>query len=63
VTSRPAAQSFLPHEDPEASLLAFWRDTLGFEVRNDVGYGKLCWITLGPADQPEASLSIGVSMR
>ena len=28
--------SFLPHADPDASL-AFYRDTLGFEVRNDVG--------------------------
>jgi hypothetical protein len=54
--------SFLPHEDPGASL-AFWRDTLGFEVRNDVGYGKMCWIPLGPADQPEASSSIEVSTR
>jgi hypothetical protein len=32
--------SFLPHDDPEASL-AFYRDTLGFEVRLDVGKGKM----------------------
>ena len=43
--------SFLPHNDPDASL-AFYRDTLGFEVRNDVGYGGMRWITVGPADQP-----------
>jgi catechol 2,3-dioxygenase-like lactoylglutathione lyase family enzyme len=43
--------SFLPHTDPEASL-AFYRDTLGFEVRNDVGYNGLRWITVGPPDQP-----------
>ncbi len=42
--------SFLPHNDPDASL-AFYRDTLGFEVRNDVGYGGMRWITVGPADQ------------
>jgi catechol 2,3-dioxygenase-like lactoylglutathione lyase family enzyme len=48
-------QSFLPHEDPEASL-AFWRDTLGFEVRNDVGYGGMRWITVGLADQPGTSI-------
>jgi len=30
--------SFLPRDDPDASL-AFYRDTLGFEVRNDAGYG------------------------
>jgi catechol 2,3-dioxygenase-like lactoylglutathione lyase family enzyme len=47
--------SFLPHDDPEASL-AFYRDVLGFEVRNDVGYGGMRWITVGPADQPETSI-------
>ncbi|MBW8698610.1 hypothetical protein MBT84_03355 [Streptomyces sp. MBT84] len=47
--------SFLPHDDPEASL-AFYRDTLGFEVRNDVGYGGMRWITVGPADQPGTSI-------
>ena len=43
--------SFLPHDDPDACL-AFYRDTLGFEVRNDVGYNGMRWITVGPADQP-----------
>jgi len=47
--------SFLPHDDPEVSL-AFYRDTLGFEVRNDVGYGGMRWITVGPADQPGTSI-------
>ena len=47
--------SFLPHEDPEASL-AFYRDTLGFEVRNDVEYAGMHWITVGPADQPSTSI-------
>jgi uncharacterized glyoxalase superfamily protein PhnB len=47
--------SFLPHEDPEATL-AFYRDTLGFEVRNDVEYGGLHWITVGPSDQPGTSI-------
>jgi uncharacterized glyoxalase superfamily protein PhnB len=47
--------SFLPHDDPEASL-AFYRDTLGFEVRNDVGYGGMRWITVGPAHQPGTSI-------
>ena len=42
--------SFLPHTDPDASL-AFYRDTLGFEVRNDVGYQGMRWITVGPAGQ------------
>jgi catechol 2,3-dioxygenase-like lactoylglutathione lyase family enzyme len=50
--------SFLPHDDPE-TCLAFWRDTLGFQVRNDVGYGKMRWITVGPADQPGTSILLG----
>ena len=47
--------TFLPHDDPDASL-AFYRDTLGFEVRNDVRYGGMSWITVGPADQPDTSI-------
>jgi catechol 2,3-dioxygenase-like lactoylglutathione lyase family enzyme len=47
--------SFLPHDDPDAAL-AFYRDTLGFEVRNDVGYEGMRWITVGPADQPGTSI-------
>ena len=47
--------SFLPHNDPEASL-AFYRDTLGFEVRNDVGYNGMRWITVGPREQPGTSI-------
>ena len=47
--------SFLPHNDPDASL-AFYRDALGFEVRNDVGYGGMRWITVGPAGQPGTSI-------
>ena len=45
----------LPHDDPEASV-AFYRDGLGFEVRSDVGQGRMRWITVGPADQPETSI-------
>ncbi|WP_432956284.1 VOC family protein [Micromonospora haikouensis] len=47
--------SFLPHTDPEESL-AFYRDVLGFEVRNDVGTGTMRWITVGPAGQPGTSI-------
>ncbi len=45
----------LPHTDPDASL-AFYRDVLGFEVRADVGTGRMRWITVGPADQPGTSI-------
>ena len=47
--------SFLPHTDPEASL-AFYRDALGFEVRLDVGYEDMRWITVGPPDKPDVSI-------
>jgi catechol 2,3-dioxygenase-like lactoylglutathione lyase family enzyme len=47
--------SFLPHDDPDASL-AFYRDTLGFEVRMDVGYEGMRWLTVGPPDQPGTSI-------
>jgi len=47
--------TFLPHDDPDASL-TIYRDVLGFEVRNDVGYGGMRWITVGPVDQPGTSI-------
>ncbi|WP_194899938.1 VOC family protein [Catenulispora pinisilvae] len=47
--------SFLPQTDPDASL-AFYRDVLGFEVRNDVGFNGLRWITVGPVEQPGTSI-------
>jgi predicted enzyme related to lactoylglutathione lyase len=48
-------QAMLPHTDPDATL-AFYRDTLGFEVRNDVEYQGMHWITVGPANQPGTSI-------
>ena len=48
-------QAYLPQDDPDAAL-AFYRDTLGFEVRGDVGYQGLRWITVGPAGQPGTSI-------
>ncbi|MEQ6899841.1 VOC family protein [Nocardioides sp. YIM 152588] len=47
--------AFVPHTDPEASL-AFYRDVLGFEVRQDVGYESMRWITVGPPEQPETAI-------
>ncbi|MEU6180289.1 VOC family protein [Streptomyces coeruleorubidus] len=47
--------SFLPHDDPDAAL-AFYRDTLGFEVRKDVGYEGMRWITVGPVGQPGTNI-------
>ncbi|HEX6025330.1 MAG TPA: VOC family protein [Solirubrobacter sp.] len=47
--------TFLPHNDPDAAL-SFYRDVLGFEVRNDVGYKGMRWITVGPPSQPDTSI-------
>ena len=47
--------SMLPLDDPDEAL-AFYRDTLGFEVRGDVGYSGLRWITVGPPGQPGTSI-------
>ncbi|RMI33325.1 VOC family protein [Nocardia stercoris] len=49
------ASSFLPQNDPDAAR-TFYRDTLGFEVRNDVGFNGMHWITVGPPGQPEVSI-------
>ena len=47
--------TFLPHQDAETSL-AFYRDVLGFEVRGDVGYEGMRWITVGPPNQPDTAI-------
>ncbi|MEA2147212.1 MAG: hypothetical protein QOG59_2799, partial [Solirubrobacteraceae bacterium] len=47
-------QTYLPHNDPDAAL-AFYRDTLGFEVRQEVEYGGMHWITVGHAYLPVTS--------
>jgi catechol 2,3-dioxygenase-like lactoylglutathione lyase family enzyme len=47
--------AYLPHTDPDASI-AFYRDTLGWEIRNDVGYEGMRWLTVGPADQPDTNI-------
>jgi catechol 2,3-dioxygenase-like lactoylglutathione lyase family enzyme len=47
--------AILPHDDPETSL-AFYRDVLRFEVRNDVGYAGMRWITVGPTEQADTSV-------
>ena len=47
--------SFLPHDDPEESM-GFYRDALGFEIRLDIGKGKMRWITVGPPNQPDTSI-------
>jgi catechol 2,3-dioxygenase-like lactoylglutathione lyase family enzyme len=46
---------FLQVQDPDVAL-AFYRDTLGLEVRNDVANGGFRWITVGSAAQPDVSI-------
>jgi uncharacterized glyoxalase superfamily protein PhnB len=45
------------HDQDEA--LAFWRDKVGFEVRQDVTVpemGNFRWLTVGPANQPDIAV-------
>lgn len=49
------SQTYLPQDDPDAAL-AFYRDILGFELRNDVGYNGMRWLTVGPPGQPDVSI-------
>ena len=47
--------TFLPHDDAEKAL-GFYRDLLGFELRNDVGWQDMRWLTVGPAGQPDVNV-------
>jgi catechol 2,3-dioxygenase-like lactoylglutathione lyase family enzyme len=46
---------FVLVHDPEAAL-AFYRDTLGLELRNDVAREDFRWITVGAAGQPDVAI-------
>jgi len=47
--------AFLPRTDRDA-VVAFYCDTLGFDLRNDVGYNGMHWLTVGPPGQPGTCL-------
>ena len=47
--------AFLPHDDRDAAV-EFYCDKLGFELRNDVGYNGMHWLTVGPPNQPDVNL-------
>jgi catechol 2,3-dioxygenase-like lactoylglutathione lyase family enzyme len=49
------SQCFVIVHDPDPAL-AFYRDTLGLELRNDVGKGDFRWITVGAASQPDVAI-------
>jgi len=48
---------FLSVDDHDKAI-AFYRDALGFEVRNDVSAYGMRWVTLGPPSQPDVSVVI-----
>ena len=45
------ARCFVQVHDPDVAL-AFYRDAVGLEVRNDVAREDFRWITVGSASQP-----------
>jgi uncharacterized glyoxalase superfamily protein PhnB len=49
------SQCFVIVHDPDLAL-AFYRDALGLELRNDVGKGDFRWITVGAASQPGVAI-------
>ncbi|MEO7070214.1 MAG: VOC family protein [Nostocoides sp.] len=46
---------FVQVHDPDAAL-AFYRDTLGLQLRNDVSNGDFRWITVGSAGQADVAI-------
>jgi catechol 2,3-dioxygenase-like lactoylglutathione lyase family enzyme len=49
------SQCFVIVHDPDLAL-AFYRDALGLELRNDVGKEDFRWITVGAASQPGVAI-------
>jgi catechol 2,3-dioxygenase-like lactoylglutathione lyase family enzyme len=48
---------FLAVHDQDAAL-AFYRDVLGLEVRNDVDFGGMRWLTVGTPSQPDLEIGL-----
>jgi predicted enzyme related to lactoylglutathione lyase len=46
---------FIAVDDHDAAL-AFYRDVLGLEVRNDVKFEGMRWVSVGPPSQPELNI-------
>ncbi|MFJ7240148.1 VOC family protein [Streptomyces olivaceus] len=49
------SQCFIAVDDPDKAL-AFYRDVLGMEVRNDVGFEGMRWVTVGSPAQPDVDI-------
>ncbi|MGO4254964.1 VOC family protein [Marmoricola sp. RAF53] len=47
--------AFLPHTDRDTAV-EFYCDKLGMDLRNDVGYNGMHWLTVGPTGQPDMNL-------
>jgi len=49
------SQCFIAVDDHDTAI-AFYRDVLGLEVRNDVGYEGMRWVTVGSPSQPDVNI-------
>ncbi|RSS61304.1 VOC family protein [Streptomyces sp. WAC06614] len=49
------SQCFIAVDDHDRAI-AFYRDVLGLEVRNDVGFEGMRWVTVGPPGQPDVNI-------
>ncbi|MER6314949.1 VOC family protein [Streptomyces sp. NPDC001581] len=49
------SQCFIAVDDHDKAL-AFYRDVLGMEVRNDVGFEGMRWVTVGSPEQPDVEI-------
>jgi predicted enzyme related to lactoylglutathione lyase len=49
------SQCFIAVDDHDKAL-AFYRDALGLEVRNDVAFEGMRWVTVGSPSQPDAEI-------
>ncbi|GAA2286530.1 VOC family protein [Glycomyces scopariae] len=49
------SQCFIAVDDHDKAI-AFYRDVLGMEVRNDVGFEGMRWVTVGSPDQPDVNI-------
>ena len=49
------SQCFIAVDDHDKAL-AFYRDVLGLEVRNDVGFEGMRWVTVGSPSQPDVEI-------
>ena len=49
------SQCFIAVDDHDKTL-AFYRDVLGLEVRDDVGFEGMRWVTVGSPSQPDVDI-------